>query len=102
MVLDTSRVSLEVWALRGVTGTFTGSQPGGADGPETAHADKTRGGMLQKQSRRKEWQTGWRRGGQCHSGARPALAQVRGTRRVRVLPSKGRGCGRSPRCSVWA
>lgn len=52
----------EVWAFRGVTGTFTGSQPGGADGPETAQAAKTRGGVLQKRSGKKEGQRGWGRG----------------------------------------
>ena len=92
----------QVWALRGVKGTSIGSQPGGEDGPETAPAAKTRGGMLQKRSGKKEGQRGEGRGRQCCSGARPAQAQVRGTRRVRVLPSKRRGCGRSPRSSVWA
>ena len=67
------------------------------------------------------WRGGWTRNSSCgqdtmrnvteairEGGAegvgrgRPALAQVRGTRRVRALPSKGRGCGRSSWCSVWA
>ena len=44
-------------------------------------------------TRKEEGQRGWGTG-------RQALARMRGTRRVRVVPSKGRGCGRSPRCSV--
>ena len=96
---DTPRVSLEVWPLAGVTHTFTGSQSGAGDGPETAHADKTRSGTLRK---RREERGAEGTPGAALQGRRQDLAHVPGTSKVRVVLSEGRGCDRSHRCPGWA
>lgn len=102
MVLDTPRVSLmsEHWA--GVTGTFTGSQPGRVDGPETAHAGKTRCGCYRSDQGTKEGQRGWGRGGSVAAAPGRRWHRCEGPAGSGPSHLRGGAVAGAPWCSVWA